>query len=213
MIMHGSDIFSHTDIYMCTNTHIYKVYIYIHIASSYIICYLQKAIAETDPIKMTMRIKELEEENQKLHERLLNKNTTETIRFDVANYLGAGRHGRVYKVLSESKVRAAKLLHRKLLSASQSTEEVIAELDAKCCSCLGLHHPNLVEFIKVTQVDNEVTIITESMTLNLFTYLKQSSEAFSLDTQISLCISQGLQELHRIPLFHHNLHDRNILIN
>lgn len=163
---------------------------------------------------MVMRIKELEEENQKLHKQLLNKSTTETVKFNVANYIGAGRHGKVYKVLFESKVRAAKLIHRKLLNTSQSTEDTTAELDAKCCLCLGLHHPNLVEFIKVTKVDNEVVIVTESMTMNLYTYLKQSSEAFSLDTQVSLCIniSQGLQELHQIPLFHHNLHDCNVLI-
>ena len=104
-------------------------------------------------------------------------------------------------MLFENEVRATKLLHRKLLSTSQLTEDIIAELDVKCCLCLGLHHPNLVEFIKVTKVDNEVVIITESMTMNLYTYLKQSSdtsEAFSLDTQVSLCIniSQGLQELH-----------------
>ena len=163
---------------------------------------------------MAMRIKELEEENLKLHKQLLNKNITETVRFNTANCIGSGRHGKVFKGLFDNKVCAVKLICRKLLNTSQSIEEVIAELDAKCHLCLGLHHPNLVEFIKVTKVDNEATVITELMTMNLYSYINQNNKAFSLDTQVSLCgnISQGLQELHQIPLFHQNLHDCNILI-
>jgi len=164
---------------------------------------------------MAVRIKELEEENQKLHEQLLNKSITETIKFDVVNHIGSGRYGKTYKILFENKVRAAKLLHRKLLNSSQSTENITAELDARCHLCLGLHHPNLVEFIRITKVENEVAVITELMTMNLCTYInEQNGKPFSLDLQVSLCmdISQGLQELHRFSVFCLNLHDTNILI-
>ena len=159
-------------------------------------------------MKMTLRIKELVEENQKLCKQL---NVTETTKLDVANCIGTGRHGKVYKVLFESKVHAAKLLHKKLLNTFRSTENIVAEFDAKCRLCLGLHHPNLVEFIRVTKVDDEVAIVTELMTMSLHAYIKQN-EIFSLDKQVSLCldISQGLQELHRIAWLPKNLHDYNI---
>ena len=58
---------------------------------------------------MTLRIRELVEENQKLCKQL---NVTETTKLDVANCIGTRRHGKVYKVLFESKVHAAKLLHK-----------------------------------------------------------------------------------------------------
>lgn len=104
----------------------------------------------------------------------------------------------------------AKILHKMLLSYSHSNEELVAEVKKQCNT---LHHPNLVTFIGITEVDEQPIIMTELMEVNLFTYIEQNNN-LTLDTQISLCkdMVRGLEVLHKHSLLHKNLHSHNVLI-
>lgn len=128
-------------------------------------------------------------------------------------HFGTGRYGETYKMNFEGTWCTAKVLHKTLLSFSQSSEHLVAEVKKKCGT---LHHANLVMFTGVTEVDKQPIIMTELMEVNLFMYIEQHSKFsnLTLDTQMSLCndMSRGLEELHKHSLLHKNLHSRNVLI-
>lgn len=123
---------------------------------------------------------------------------------------GTGRYGETYKMNVKGTWCTVKLLHKTLLSSGQSHEHLIAKVTKQCNT---LHHPNLVTFIGMTEVDKRPAIMTELMEVNLFTYIEQNSD-LTLDTEVSLCkdMSRGLQELHSHSLLHNNLHNCNVLI-
>ena len=125
-------------------------------------------------------------------------------------HFGTGRYGDTYKMNHKGIWCTAKILHKTLLKHSQSNKELVAKVIEHCST---LHHSNLVTFIGVTEVDDQPTIMTELMDINLFTFIEQGDK-LTLDTQVSLCkdMSQGLQELHKRSLLHKNLHSRNVLI-
>lgn len=138
----------------------------------------------------------------------------EEMQLKASHLLGGGRHGKTYNTVFNGKWCTAKLLYGKLLKSDQPTEYLITEFNERCTICLGLRHSNLVKFIKVTEIDNEIAIINEAMQMNLSTYIKQKGSDFSLDDQVSLCLdmSKGLCELHDHSILHKNLHDGNILV-
>ena len=123
---------------------------------------------------------------------------------------GTGRYGETYRMSYEGTWCTAKVLHKILLSPSQSNEHVVANVKRHCTT---LHHANLVTFIGTTEVDKRPVIITELMEVNLFMYIEQNTQ-LTLDTQVSLCkdMCRGLEELHKHSLLHNNLHHHNVLI-
>ena len=132
-----------------------------------------------------------------------------------SHLLGSGIHGKTYSVLFKGELCTVKLLYGKLLKPNQSTKHVVSEFnELRCVIRLNLDYTNLVKFIKVTQINNEVAIINNLMQMNLLTYIKQKGSDFSLSDQVSLCLdmSNGLRELHDHSILHKNLHDGNVLV-
>ena len=129
-------------------------------------------------------------------------------------YLGNGRYGKTNKAIVKNKLCAMKILHIKLLEHGRSVAKLVAEFKSKCLACFGIDHHNLVKLIDISEVDNQVAIVTELMQLDLCTYITLSGGSLSLDVQVSLSIdmSQGLEALHSHSLIHGHLHDHNILI-
>ena len=86
-----------------------------------------------------------------------------------------------------------KLLNRELLKPNQPAEHVqlVAEFNEKCTICLGLDYCNLVKFIEITQIDEEMAIINEAMQMNLSTFIKQKGIDFSLFDQLSVCLDMS----------------------
>ena len=138
----------------------------------------------------------------------------EEILLKPSHLLGSGRHGKTYNTIFKGKACTAKLLYGKLLKHNQSIEQLVSEFNERCTVCFHLDHSNLVKFIKVIQVNNEIVIINESMQMNLPTYMKQKGSDFSLGDQFSLCLdmSNGLYKLHNHSILHKNLHDDNVLV-
>ena len=136
------------------------------------------------------------------------------IQLEESYLIGSGKHGVMYNVFFKEKWCTAKLLLKKLLKPYQSTENLVTEFSKKCTICLVLDQSNLVKFVKVTQIGNEVAIINETIEMNLSAYIKQKGNNFSLDDQVSLCLdmAKGLSELHYHSILHKNLHDGNVLV-
>ena len=96
-----------------------------------------------------------------------------------------------------------------------STNKLVGQFKLKCYSASKFSHPNVEQFVEITESkDNVLMIITELLNENLTAYISRTYETFHYDLQLTVCseMAQGLQYLHSQQLVHSNLHGANVLI-
>ena len=155
----------------------------------------------------------MKKENDQLCNKLLQLKTNAK-HLQKLHFLGTGRYGKTHVTTFESRVHAAKVMHKKYLDPSQTTTDIVADIKKNFTVLLDIHNANLVEFFGIFEAENEAVFITELKQMNLFAYIMEKDGSLSLDLQVSLCMdmSRGLEALHKHSLVHGNLHDRNVLI-
>ena len=96
-----------------------------------------------------------------------------------------------------------------------SMNKLVGQFKLKCYSASKFSHPNVEQFVEITESkDNVLMIITELLNENLTAYISRTYETFHYDLQLTVCseMAQGLQYLHSQQLVHNNLHGANVLI-
>ena len=131
--------------------------------------------------------------------------------------MGYGNYGEVYKVQHKGKSYAGKVFYSKLLPGYPDifTQKLVREFTLNSSLASKFSHPNVEQFVEITQsIDGVPIIITELLNENLTAYINRTYDTFHYDLQLSVCseMAQGLQYLHSQQLVHSNLHGANVLI-
>ena len=132
--------------------------------------------------------------------------------------LGSGNYGKVQKVNYKDKLYAGKVFKFEFLPGypNVSMDKLVPQFTLKFSFVSKFSHPNVEQFVKIVNADNEGVpmIITELLNENLTDYITCNSETFHYNQQLSVCndMAQGLQYLHSQQLIHGNLHGANVLM-
>jgi len=131
--------------------------------------------------------------------------------------LGTGVYGTTYRVSSNGKSLAGKILHIPT-GEGNAVDKVTEQFKNDCSFLFQIQHPNLVKFVGI----NEETSHTLPMMLfeleseNFNVFLKRTKDTLTVFTKLSLShdIAKGLDHLHtNVQIVHKNLHASNILVS
>ena len=139
----------------------------------------------------------------------------------IGKELSRGAYGAVHSGEMDGKDVAVKRIHGLLLEAAkgQGDFETMLSLFQRECELLeGLVHPHVVGFKGAfyDEETDEPILVMELMKENLQAYLERKGGKLSLQRQLEICLAivRGLRflHLHRPPIVHRDLTDKNILL-
>jgi serine/threonine protein kinase len=132
-----------------------------------------------------------------------------------------GAYGVVVKGSYDKRPVAIKKIHKTLLEAAITNEEIdrlIKSFKEEADMLRSINHPHVVTYFGAfyDPVTREPILVMELMSMNLREYLKKKKGALKTPKQIHIClqIALGLQFFHHMtpPLAHRDLNDKNVLL-
>lgn len=130
--------------------------------------------------------------------------------------IGRGAYGRVFKVLVQKQLCAAKEVHPALMqSIGDAQHDQIRTLFYRECDCHSqLDHPNVVKMMGLHPNKSSLPwLVMELMDTNLTKYLEDNDNVLP-ETKASIIINvaEGLKYLHSMGIVHRDLSSNNILL-
>jgi hypothetical protein len=124
---------------------------------------------------------------------------------EIEKKLGEGHFGQVYQGSYQGTLVALKKLH---------DETQITDFFREASILLSLRHPNIVWYYGIYKTGSDQYIVTELLSSNLNSFLKEGKQKISLLTliQIAKLISSGMNYLETQKIIHCDLASRNVLV-
>ena len=132
--------------------------------------------------------------------------------------INRGAWGTVYEGELNGQPVAVKKVHKLLLEAQGTDENVLRSFHRECQLLEKANHPNIVKFYGAyhDEETGEPILVMERMKENLREYLLRNKGKLSRQKAIEVCLSivRGLRYLHSLPqpIVHGDLKDKNIMI-
>ena len=136
----------------------------------------------------------------------------------IGREINRGTSGTVYDGELNGQPVAVKKVHKLLLEAEGTDENLISSFHRECQLLEKANHPNIVKFYGAyhDEETGKPIFVIERMKENLREYLLRNKEKLSRQKTIEICLSivRGLRYLHSLPqpIVHGELNDKNIMI-
>ena len=120
-----------------------------------------------------------------------------------------------FGVIFEASWRGTRIAVKKL--PSNLNEKLLKEFYKEATLMRSLRHPNILQYLGVSHVGNEISICMEFMELGSLYRLLHSNSQFSRDKIKSICLdtAKGMNYLHQRfpPIIHRDLKSHNLLVH
>ena len=136
----------------------------------------------------------------------------------IGREINGGEWGAVYEGELNGQPVSVKEVHKLLLEAEGTDENLIRSFHRECQLLETANHPNIVKFYGAyhDEETGELILVMERMKENLREYLLRNEKNLSRLKTIEICLSivRGLRYLHSRPntIVHGDLNDKNIMI-